>query len=300
MVTQKQTFTDINRGKIYIYGSLQLPIAMISFPLMIWVPRLYATDVGLSLALIGTVMTIAAFSDAITDPLMGYITDRFRPRLGRRKFWILLGTPLWGTAVWMLLNPSPSASIIYLGMWFILLRAGSTLWGVPYSAWGAELSTEYHTRTIIQSAGQKYVMIGLVLGCTIPLLVEWFAAVQKDVTFVQDKFGGLAIISESIVHGIGTLLLGTANFFGITESSASTILSYYSSAILVLLPLTVLLVLMFVPEVPPLPVERRVAFLKSFKLIFKNGLFRRMIIIQVLIIGGENFRNTLSIFFMQD
>lgn len=291
---------DISRSKIWIYGSLSLPLAMISYPLGIWVPRLYATDIGLSLALIGTVMSAAAISDAITDPLMGFITDRFRTRWGRRKPWVLLGTPLWGIAVWMLLNPTTSNTIVYLAVWFILLRAGSTLWGLPYGAWGAELSAEYHTRTMIQSAGQKYVLIGLIGGSAIPLLVEWFAAAKNDPAFVENKFGALAVISESIVNGIGALLLALSGFFGITDASATTVLSYYSFGILILLPLSCLLVLLFVPEIPVLPAQNQVALFQSLKLIFRNGLFRRIITIEVLIAGGENFRNALSLFFMQD
>ncbi len=299
-MTKSKSSLDISRSKIWIYGSLSLPLAMISYPLGIWVPRLYASDIGLSLALIGTVMSLAAISDAITDPLMGFVTDRFRTRWGRRKPWILIGTPLWGVAVWMLLNPTTSNTIVYLAIWFILLRAGSTLWGLPYGAWGAELSAEYHTRTMIQSAGQKYVLIGLIGGSAIPLLVEWFAAVKSDPTFIGNKFGVLGIISDSLVDGIGIILLALANIFGITDSSATTVLSYYSFGILVLLPLCGLLVLLFVPEVPTLPAQNQVALFKSLKLIFRNGLFRRVITIEVLIAGGENFRNALSLFFMQD
>ena len=294
------TSSDVSKGKIWIYGSLSLPLAMISYPLGIWVPRLYATDIGLSLALIGTAMGVAAISDAITDPAMGFVTDRFRTRWGRRKPWILFGTPLWGIAVWMLLNPVPSNTILYLAVWFILLRAGSTLWGIPYSAWGAELSAEYHTRTAIQSAGQKYVLIGLIGGSAIPLLVEWCAAVKTEPGFVADKFGILAAISDSLVSGVGGILLFLSNLFGVADASATTVLSYYSFGILVLLPLSGLLVLLFVPEAQVLPAQNQVPLFTSLKLILRNGLFRRILAIEVLITGGENFRNALSLFFMQD
>ena len=62
---------DVSRNKIYIFGSMGLPLAMISYPLSIWLPRLYASDMGLSLALIGTVISLAAIVDAITDPYHG-------------------------------------------------------------------------------------------------------------------------------------------------------------------------------------------------------------------------------------
>jgi GPH family glycoside/pentoside/hexuronide:cation symporter len=291
---------DIGRSKVWIYGSLSLPLAMVSYPLAIWVPRLYASDIGLQLALIGAVISAAAIFDAVTDPAMGFLSDRLRTRWGRRKPWILLGTPMFGFAVWMLLNPHEGATIAYLALWFMLLRLGSTLLGLPYAAWGAELSAEYHTRTMIQSAREKYVLVGLIGGSAIPLVVEWSAAINESVDFIATKFGWLALLGENLYRNIGDALIAFSAWTGITSAAPKIVLGNYSIALLVLLPVAGLLVLAFVPEVPPLPAKNQVSLLKSLKLMFRNGLFRRIIIIELLIAGGENFRNVLSLFFMQD
>ena len=291
---------DVSNSRIYIFGSMGLPLAMISYPLGIWLPRLYASDVGLSLAWIGWVISLAAISDAITDPFMGFLTDRFRTPWGRRKPWIMFGTPVFCIAVWMLLNPSPDVTIVYLAVWFILLRIGSTLFGLPYTAWGLELSANYHTRTVIQSAREKYVLIGLIGGASIPLLVEWIAAVKIDPMFIVEKFHWLGYVSDSVLNGLSNAFIAMANLTDITNAKPATILSYYSFGILVLMPISTILLLLFVPEVPPLPAQFQVHWITSLKLLFKNGLFRRIIAIEVLIVSGEHFRNALSLFFMQD
>ena len=103
---------------------------------------------------------------------MGHASDKFRSRYGRRKPWVLVGAPLVTLCVWMLLNPEVGNTIIYLGFWYIFLRVGTTLFGVPYSAWGAELSGEYHTRTRIQAAREIFVLAGLIAAAVVPAVVE--------------------------------------------------------------------------------------------------------------------------------
>lgn len=245
---------------IWIYGSLGFPLAMLGYPLGIWLPRAYATDVGIPLAAIGGVITAAAVFDAITDPVVGFASDRFRTRWGRRKSWVLGGVPLLTAAVWMLLTPRPDSTILYLTCWYLFLRVGSTLVGVPYGAWGAELSNDYHVRTQIQSAREKFVLLGLIGAALVPAAIE--------------------------------ALTG--------HSKATTVLAAYGWLVLFLLPSIALLVLMRVPEPPARSGEGRTAFRRGLALIWRNKLFRIVVLIELLIAGGEAFRNTLSLFFMQD
>jgi len=162
----------LSRSTAWIYGSVSLPLAIIGYPLSVWIPRLYSTEVGLSLSLIGLVIFSAAIFDAVTDPLMGFLSDRFQTRWGRRRPWLLVGVPIYAVAVWMLLNPSPGATVYYLGFYYLLLRASTTIFGLPYAAWGMELSADYHTRTMIQSAREKYVMIRMMMASGIVFLSE--------------------------------------------------------------------------------------------------------------------------------
>lgn len=250
---------DLPKSTAWIYGSISLPLAIMSYPLGVWIPRLYSTEVGISLEFIGFVIFCAAIFDAISDPLMGFFSDRTRTRWGRRKPWIVIGVPLYAFVIWMLLNPEPSATILYLGIFYIGLRATTTIFGLPYTAWGMELSANYHTRTLIQSAREKFVMIGLMTA------------------------SGIVLLSEELWN----------------DNSASFVLSNFSWVIITLLPLTALLVLVKVPEVPEFN-PPKISIKDSMKKMVKNKLFSRLLVIELLIAGGENFRNTLSLFFVQD
>lgn len=251
----------LSTGRIWIYGSLGFPLALLGYPLGIWLPRAYATYVGVATEQVGLIIFVAAVFDAVTDPLMGFASDRFRTRWGRRRVWVALGTPFLMAALFYLLNPPLGSTVLYLGFWFVFLRVGTTMLGIPYGAWGAELSTNYHTRTRIVSARQIFVLMGLIGAAAVPAIVEW---IHEDAT------------------------------------TAVMVLNAYTAPVLILLPLLAALVIARVPEPPVRSTDGQMSFLRSLTLMSRNALFLRLITIEVLVSGGEAFRNALSLFFMQD
>ena len=118
---------SLTRNNIWIYGSLALPLSLLGYPLGIWLPRAYDTYVGVGTALVGFVIFAAFVFDAFSDPLMGYCSDRFRTRWGRRRPWITLGVPLLAAAAYYLFNPAEGMGVLYLAFWYVFLRLGTTL-----------------------------------------------------------------------------------------------------------------------------------------------------------------------------
>ena len=49
---RQTNMTPITRSTAWIYGSVSLPLAIISYPLAVWIPRLYSTEIGIDLGLI--------------------------------------------------------------------------------------------------------------------------------------------------------------------------------------------------------------------------------------------------------
>ena len=251
----------ISRSNIWIYGSLGFPLALLGYPLGIWLPRAYDTYIGLETAAVGAVITISALFDAITDPAMGYASDKWRTRWGRRKTWVLVGAPFLALALYFLLNPERGSTVLYLGAWFIFLRLGTTMLGVPYAAWGMELSGEYNMRTRIQASREVFVLLGLIVAATIPAGVEYLY--QEDTTAVL-------------------------------------VLNAYTWLAVPLLLIVPVIVVARLPEPPATTREGQVAFFSSFGLMYRNKLFLRVLSIELLVGGGEAFRNALSLYFIQD
>ena len=85
--------TRIGTPKILAYSSMYMPISMVLLPVGVYVLPFYA-ELGISMYLMSVIIFAARLSDAITDPLIGVLSDRTKGRFGRRKPWILGGAPL--------------------------------------------------------------------------------------------------------------------------------------------------------------------------------------------------------------
>ena len=126
---------------------------MFGYPIAIWLPAFYAGELGLSLAAVGTMIMLARLTDVVTDPVIGFFSDRSKSRFGRRKPFMVGGLPFLVLGVVMLFIPRQlgieTIGQIHLVFWISFMFLGSTLVYIPYYAWGAELSSDYNERSRI-------------------------------------------------------------------------------------------------------------------------------------------------------
>ena len=80
--------------RLLAFGLPGLPLAAFLLPLYVYLPAYYAEDLGLGFAAVGAVLLIARLSDVITDPLIGFLSDRITTSFGRRRIWMVAGTPV--------------------------------------------------------------------------------------------------------------------------------------------------------------------------------------------------------------
>ena len=117
----------------------------------------YYTQVqGPSGRLAGLAMFLALLADAVSDPIVGSWSDSLRSRWGRRHPLLVAGG--LPTALLFLALVARPGGLGEMGMfaWLltvsILLRTFLTIYFIPYSAMGAELSADYDERTVIAKA----------------------------------------------------------------------------------------------------------------------------------------------------
>ena len=161
----------IRRRTLISYGALAMPITLADIPIAIYLPAFYAKEVGLSLGMIAIVFTLARTWDGFSDLLIGRLSDKFTSRFGRRKPWVIVGSPLLVVAVWCLFNPPKDAGLVYLGVWVTLFYTAHTAVKIPYWTWGAELATSYEQRGRIVAFREGFSMVGFLLFAAAPLLL---------------------------------------------------------------------------------------------------------------------------------
>ena len=126
----------------------------------------YQQILGLSGTLTGMAVLIGILSDAVTDPLMGSISDSFRSKFGRRHLFMFAAPLPLAASVFLMFNPPAyvAGDDMLLFTWFlvftVLMRCMLTLFAVPHLAMGAELSTDYIERSKIMSFNNLFGFYG--------------------------------------------------------------------------------------------------------------------------------------------
>jgi Na+/melibiose symporter-like transporter len=124
----------------------------------------YTAVLGLPGALAGQAILIALLFDAVTDPLMGVVSDRLHSRWGRRHPFLYVSAVPLGACFYLTFAPPPGLSHGELFWWLtgfaVGTRGAMTLFSVPHLALGAELSSDYHERTTIVTLQFVFARLG--------------------------------------------------------------------------------------------------------------------------------------------
>jgi len=127
----------------------------------------YSNIIGLNPGLAGSAIFIALCIDAVTDPLMGTISDRTSSSLGRRHPYMMISFIPMSLGYIFLFAPrqdwdmSQSDLFVWMTIFTVLTRIGMTLFDIPHRAFGGEVTKNYKERTILMSWRE---MVGWVAG----------------------------------------------------------------------------------------------------------------------------------------
>jgi len=160
---------------------------------------------GMNPALVGLLGALPRLTDALTDPLMGYISDNTRSRWGRRRPYIFIGAIIAGVTFMLLWQLPPGKTETWYFWYFLagsfLFYLGYTIFATPWVALGYELTPDYHERTRLMGV-QNFV------GQSVYLITPWLLLMMQHEGWfdgMAEGAAGLAIVIGLITIAIGIL-----------------------------------------------------------------------------------------------
>lgn len=211
----------------------------------------------------GIVYFLPRVLDAVTDPIMGFISDNTRSRWGRRKQYVITGAVIMGVAftiMWQLYaESSVNYNFGYFLFWSFAFYIGLTIFSVPYVAIGYEMSDDFHERTEIMAIAQW-------IGQWAWVIAPWFWVIMYD----PEWFPTAEVATRELAIWVGVIFALCAMIPGIFIPGRSTVNEDYE-------PLTLKNVGRSLKEI-----------LRGFKEAFSSVPFRKLCISTFFIFNAFN------------
>lgn len=217
---------------------------------------------GMPPALAGSIPLIGKVWDAVTDPVMGNVTDRTRSRFGPKRFYLLIGSIISAVTFILMWIPLPQATVglkyVFYMLMYILFSTGFTIVMVPYNALLPDMVDDYTVRGRFTSVRMAFSAFGNIL-----------AALLSALLITKETEAGRYLL-VAIIFGLIFCIAILLTFFGTWEK-----------------------------EKPVRKVSLKESFTQSFT-VYKNRCFRLFIAIFVFGQAATDFVTGLAVYFVSD
>lgn len=189
--------TAPSRSTHIAYGLPAFIMAVTGVPLFIFIPKFYIDVVGADTAFVGWMILLIRLQDAVTDPIIGRLSDGTSSRYGRRRPWMVLGAPFLGLFLYLLFVPpelSPSGAGLWFAVTFIFLSLAWTAASVPWEALGPEITSNYDERSSLFGVRDGLLLIGTLLAAAMPLIIQKTFGLADDAEGQRRTFFLFALI----------------------------------------------------------------------------------------------------------
>lgn len=236
----------------------------------------FLTDVvHLSLELAGVSIMIATLWDAITDPIMGIITDRTRAKTGRHRRYLMWGLVPMVISYTMMWNgfgldgaAHPGATMAYFTITYMIYKTAYTVIGVPHTAMLPELAPEYDLRTQYNSMGYLFNSAGMVPSFAITVMILSIFGCNNDINSNAKAPFLIVGLVLSLLYCVAVFL----TYRSVREPSSLDMVN------------------------PPLDIK---ALINEYVLVFRNKSFRQYFFMSVAYQFSTGFYNNAKVYYIK-
>lgn len=174
----------------------------------------FATSVmGLQGALVGAMIALTSLWDGVSDPIIGYLSDRTKNRFfGRRLLYMLIASfslAICNVLLWSCPAKKGSGlAVIWLVMFLLLQETFNTFFATPYSALCIDIAPDYNDQTKMQSFKSVFYILGLIMPS-----VLMYIFMPSNVG-VQTQFDKSGYVNIALVNSLLVVVSGLISIFG--------------------------------------------------------------------------------------
>jgi GPH family glycoside/pentoside/hexuronide:cation symporter len=258
----------LRQKSAYATGMFVNNLQAAALPAMVVILNL---GLGMNPFLVGLIAAIPRAFDAISDPMIGYVSDNTHTRWGRRRPYILVGAILSGLVfalMWQL--PEGRSESFYFWVFLgasILFFLTYTLYATPFVAFGYEMTADYHERTRLHTFANT-------VGQLVWLGVPWFYAIMANENLFRDTVHGARTLAIAV--GAAVAVLGVVPATLCRERHAPVSTAGGKQGVL----------------------ENTLEFLKGLGITFKCGPFVKICAATFLVFNGYQLGISFSLYVM--
>ncbi len=183
---------DVPRKQLFLYSLLAMPLAFAGMPLYVHAPDFYATEYNLSLSAMGMVLLLLRFIDAVQDPVIGFLSDKYASYRGR---FMLVALTILGLAFAALFQTEMSQPLLWFGIMLFLATSAHSVVSINFNTLGGVWSRDAYQKTRITTYREALGIIGLLFAVTMPTLLSQYMSTGDAFNWVSLALFILVLLS---------------------------------------------------------------------------------------------------------
>ena len=195
---------SISISKKFAYAMPAFALAVVGIPVYVYIPKFYTDVVGINITVLGYLLFSVRIFDAVTDPALGYLSDKTNASFGRRRPYIAIGSIFIAATLYLLFNPpvaSPSFETVWFGVCIYALFFFWTAVVVPYESLGPEITYDYHERTSLFGWRDGFLIAGTLMAASSPAIIQWVLDLPDGDVGERSKFFWMSAVYGPMVIG---------------------------------------------------------------------------------------------------
>jgi GPH family glycoside/pentoside/hexuronide:cation symporter len=195
---------SISISKKFAYALPAFALAVVGIPVYVYIPKFYTDVVGINITVLGYLLFSVRIFDAVTDPALGYLSDKTNASFGRRRPYIAIGSIFIAATLYLLFNPpvaSPSFETVWFGVCIYALFLFWTAVVVPYESLGPEITYDYHERTSLFGWRDGFLIAGTLMAASSPAIIQWVLDLPDGDVGERSKFFWMSVVYGPLVIG---------------------------------------------------------------------------------------------------